>query len=506
VTTRNLTAAVTHGHVVTYGHVIDGQDRPAGTDLIDRYSPATGDLVSRYSAATDADVDDAVRAARAAFDHGTWRDLDGMTRMRLMLRLATLMRDAHQELARLDAAEVGKPLRVARADIDGAIGQVEFAASLAAAVHGDIYTNLGADFTGLLIREPVGVVGVIVPWNFPALILCQKAAYALAAGCTVVIKPSEYTSASAVRIGQLALQAGIPPGVVNVITGTGAAGEHLSRHPDVDMITFTGSTATGRRVLEAAKTNLKKTSLELGGKAAQIVFADADIDDAVEGVLFGATHNQGECCVAGARLLVHDSIADAFCAALVERASHLVVGAGDTDTDFGALIHPAHLESVLAAVSLAQSEGSTLLAGGQRLQGKGFDSGCFLAPTILGDVAPESAAFQQEIFGPVLTVTRFSSIGEAIDLANAVSYGLGNTVWSKNIDTVLTVTRHLKSGTVWVNTSIDGSPQLSFGGVKASGYGREMGRAGLEEFTELKTVQIRTGTRRGTFGLTTGSR
>jgi betaine-aldehyde dehydrogenase len=491
---------------ITYSHVINGDTRRAGTDLIDRYSPVTGELISRYPAATETDVNDAVGAAREAFDHGPWRDLDGMTRMHLMLGLGKLMRDAHDELARLDAAEVGKPLRVARADITGAISQVDFAASLAAAVHGDLHTNLGADFTGLLIREPVGVVGVIVPWNFPALILCQKAAYALAAGCTVVIKPSEYTSASAVRIGQLALEAGIPPGVVNVVTGTGTAGEHLSRHADVDMITFTGSTSTGRRVLEAATDNLKKTSLELGGKAAQIVFADADIDDAVEGVLFGATHNQGECCVAGARLLVHDSIADDFCAALVDRAAQLVVGADDTEADFGALIHPAHLESVLAAVTLAQSEGSTVLAGGHRLHGDTYDRGCFLAPTILGDVSPDSTAFQQEIFGPVLTVTRFISNAEAVYLANAVSYGLGNTLWSKNIDTVLTVMRQLKSGTVWVNTSIDGSPQLPFGGYKASGYGREMGRAGLEEFTELKTVQIRTGIRRGTFGLTNQTR
>lgn len=486
----------------TYRHVIDGVDR--GDDVaefIERRSPVTGEVISLYPRGTELDVDDAVMAARNAFDNGTWSHLDGMARMRVMLALGALMRDHSEELAALDADEVGKPLRVARADITGAIGQVEFAASLAAGTHGDVHTNLGPDFTGLLVREPVGVVGVIVPWNFPALILCQKAAYALAAGCTVVVKPSEYTSASAIRIAQLAREAGFPDGVFNVVLGTGDIGEHLARHADVDMITFTGSTATGRRVLGAAQGNLKKTSLELGGKAAQIVFADADIADAVEGVLFGAVHNQGECCVAGARLLVHDSIADDFTTALVARGADLVVGAGHEEADLGALIHPAHLESVLSAVSAAKTEGSVVLCGGHRLDGEHHRGGCFMAPTILGDVSPTSAAFKQEIFGPVLTITTFNDDSEAIELANAVEYGLGNTIWSKNIDTALTVMRRLKSGTVWINTSIDGSPQLSFGGYKASGYGREMGRAGLEEFTEIKTVQIRTGTRRGTFGL-----
>lgn len=484
-----------------YPHVIDGTAVVQDGPRIERHDPATGKLLSVYGAGGATEVDAAVHAARHAFESGVWSDLDGMTRFQTLMALAELVRANKAEFARLDAAEVGKPLRVAEGDIDGAIAQVEFAASLAVGQHGDVHTNLDADFTGLLVKEPIGVVGVIVPWNFPLMILCQKSAYALAAGCTVVAKPSEFTSASAVRFGELALKAGIPAGVLNVVTGDGRAGQLLAEHADVDMITFTGSTATGRRVLEASKGNLKKTSLELGGKAAQIVFSDADLDDAVEGVIFSATHNQGECCVAGTRLLVEESIAETFIERLTTRAAKVRVGAGDVDADFGALIHSTHLDNVLGAVERARSQGGDVVLGGSRLTGSEYEAGAFVGPTIITKVAPEMDIFRDEVFGPVLTVTTFRDAEHAIELANAVEYGLGNTVWSKNIDTALKVTRKLKSGTVWVNTTIDGSPQLSFGGYKASGYGREMGHLGLEEFCQTKTVQIRTGKRTGTFGL-----
>lgn len=483
-----------------YGHYIDGRILPTPADrTIDRINPATMAVVSVYADGDAADIDTAVCSARHAFESGVWSEISGMERSRVLTGLARLMESHRDELADLDAIEVGKPRRVARNDVDAAIGLVAFAGSLAASVHGDVHTNLGPDFTGLLIREPIGVVGAIVPWNFPLLILCQKIAFALAAGCCVVAKPSEFTSASALRLAELAADAGVPSGVFNVVTGRGAAGQALAEHMDVDMITFTGSTDTGRRVLQASQGNLKKTSLELGGKAAQIVFADADLDDAVEGVVFSATHNQGECCVAGTRLLVESNVAEQFKALLVARARRLTVGG--EDADYGAMIHEQHLDAVLGAVSRAQREGATLLAGGHRLTDGERASGLFMEATILGDVAPSSAAFQQEIFGPVLTVTTFDSVNDAIRLANGVVYGLGNTVWTKNIDTVQRMIRTLRSGTVWVNTTIDGAPQMSFGGYKASGYGREMGRMGIEEFTQLKAVQIREGKRAGTFGL-----
>ncbi|MEO7147255.1 MAG: aldehyde dehydrogenase family protein [Terrimesophilobacter sp.] len=485
-----------------YGHVIDGAIRLGDESAtIERRNPATGNVISVYAGGSGDDIDDAVGAGRRVFDAGTWSEATGMDRMRTLMSLAQLMRDHREELAWLDSSEVGKPLRVALNDTDGAIGLMEFAASLAAVDHGDIHTNLGSDYTGLLIREPLGVVGAIVPWNFPLLILCQKVAFALAAGCSIVAKPSEFTSASAVKLAELALEAGVPAGVFNVITGAGAAGQALAEHMDVDMITFTGSTVTGRRVLEASKGNLKKTSLELGGKAAQIVFADADIDDAVEGVVFGATHNQGECCVAGARLLVQSRIADEFNKRLVERTRALKVGAGDSDSDFGPMIHEQHLTKVLDAVKSAEKDGAIILTGGSRLTGGEYDGHPYMAATVLGNVTARSAAFREEIFGPVLTVTEFDTVEEAIHLANAVEYGLGNSIWTTNLSTALDVMRKLRSGTVWVNTTIDGAPQMAFGGYKASGYGREMGRMGLEEFTQLKSVQIRTGKRSGSFGL-----
>ncbi|GAA3929660.1 aldehyde dehydrogenase family protein [Microbacterium soli] len=487
---------------VRRGHLIDGRIVPGDeAETFERWNPASGVLIARYARGTRDDVDDAVAAARRAFDSGVWSDMDGMGRMRILTRLANLMTEHREELARLDADEGGKPLRVAMNDTGTAIALMEFAAGLASTDHGDIHTNLGTDFTGLLVREPIGVVGAIVPWNFPLLILCQKVAFALAAGCAVVVKPSEFTSGSALRLAELALDAGVPVGVFNVVTGEGETGQALAEHLDVDMITFTGSTATGRRVLEASKTNLKKTSLELGGKASQIVFADADLDAAVEGVVFGATHNQGECCVAGARLLVQSTIAEEFDRRLVERTRRLRVGGAEIDADYGAMIHERHLENVLQAVEHAREDGAVLLTGGTRLEDPAHAGGLFLSPTVLADVAPETDAFQKEIFGPVLTVTTFDTAEEAVQLANGVAYGLANTIWTSDLGRALTVMRRLRSGTVYVNTTIDGSPQLSFGGYKASGHGREMGRAGFEEFTQLKAVQIRTGDRSGTFGL-----
>lgn len=483
-----------------YGHFIDGET-VVGSGVIERSNPATMQLVSVYADGGPADIDLAVASARHAFDSGVWSDLPGMDRGRVLVALSELMRRHREELAELDSIEVGKPLRVARNDVDGAIDLMFFAGSLASGVHGDIHTNLGSDFTGVLVREPMGVVGAIVPWNFPILILCQKVAFAMAAGCTVVAKPSEYSSGSALRLAELAVAAGLPAGVYNVVTGVGAVGQALAEHRDVDMITFTGSTATGRRVLDASRGNLKKVSLELGGKAAQIVFADADLDDAVAGVVFAATHNQGECCVAGTRLLVQASIADEFGRRLVDRMRKVKVGAGDVDADFGAMIHENHLRKVLDAVAAAEHDGARLLTGGRRLDGAEYDPGLFMEPAVLADVRPDSAAFQEEIFGPVLTVTSFDTAEDAVALANGVVYGLANTVWTKDIDTAHDVTRKLRSGTVYLNTTIDGAPQMSFGGYKASGYGREMGRAGLEEFTQLKAIQYRSGKRADSFGL-----
>jgi acyl-CoA reductase-like NAD-dependent aldehyde dehydrogenase len=487
--------------VRTYGHLIDGRDVPAGGALIDREGPATGELIARFADGTADDAARAIAAARRAFDDGPWPRLSGAERSRVLLQMAAAIRERHEQLAQIDAQEVGKPIRLARGDLDATIAQFEYAAALALELHGDAYSNLGAEYLGVVVREPVGVAGLIVPWNFPALIYGQKVPYALAAGCAVVVKPSEFTSGSAVEISRLAAEAGVPDGVLNVVTGYGGTvGQALVDSPDVDFVSFTGSTATGQRVAASAAATSKRVGLELGSKAANVVFADADLDDAIDGALFAVFFNSGECCVSGSRLLVQDSIADEFVERLVARTRELRVGPpSEEDADVGALIHEGHAEKVLGYITSAQEDGARLLTGGRRLDGE-HASGIYVEPTIFDGVKPEMRIFREEVFGPVLSVARFADEAEAIALANDTAYGLANSVWTKNVDTALRLSRALRSGTVWVNTTIDGGPQMPFGGVKASGYGREMGRSGLEEYTEQKSVVFKTGKRDPFFG------
>lgn len=479
-----------------YGHHIGGAWIEA-KQTIERFSPSTGELTATFAAGTAEDVDQAVRAARTAFDSGEWSGRPGADRGRLLAAVAQRIRDDAERLARIEVAETGKTIRTARADILGAAGHFEHAAGLAWQLKGESFENLGPDLSAVNVREPVGVVGLIIPWNFPALILAQKLPYALAAGCTVVIKPAETTSGTACEIVALCSDVGVPAGVVNLVSGHGpVAGQALTEHHGVDYVSFTGSTASGRRVVAASAGNLKRLALELGGKAATIVFADADLEDAVDGALFAITFNQGECCVSGTRLLVEDSIADAFVSELVRRAQALKVGDPyDESTDIGALIHAQHLDQVLDYVQSGLDDGATLLTGGNRLTTDGRDAGQFLEPTVFDHVAPDLRIFQQEIFGPVLSVTRFSTAEQAVALANDSVYGLANSVWTKNLDTAHMVTRRLRSGTVWVNTTIDGAAQLPLGGYKQSGYGREAGQHGMEEFTNVKSIQTRTGKR-----------
>ncbi|MCQ8828732.1 aldehyde dehydrogenase family protein [Streptomyces malaysiensis] len=492
-----MTAPVTARPVRSYGVFIDGAEIQPSTEFITRENPGTQEVVARFAHGDLAQARAAVAAARRAFDQGDWPDRPGQERAAVLRALASLIRRDQETLARIDAEESGKPIRLARGDVATGIALTEYAAALAMTSHGEAHTSLGPDFTGLVTREPCGVVAMITPWNFPLLLLMQKLPFALAAGCTTVCKPSELTSGSTLEIARLAAEAGLDRGVFNVVTGPGATvGHHLAQSRDVDVLSFTGSTAVGRSIVEASAGNLKRLSLELGGKAASVVFPDADLEDAVDGVLFGVLFNQGECCVSGARLLVHQDVADQFVRALVDRVATLRVGAPlDEDADIGPLIHSAHLDKVLAAVDGARAEGARVVAGGTRLTGDGFGAGHFMAPTIIDQVSPTSRLFNEEVFGPVLAISRFRTEDEAVELANAVEYGLANSVWSKNIDTALALGRRLRSGTVWVNTTIDGAPQLPGGGVKSSGYGREMGQAGFEEFTEVKTVQIRSGKR-----------
>ncbi|GAA3774039.1 aldehyde dehydrogenase family protein [Microbacterium kribbense] len=483
------------------GEFIDSADAAP----IDRHAPATDEIISLVQAGGAPEVALAVAAARTAFDEGPWPRMTGLERSVRLSRVADLI-DAHAaELAALDAEEVGKPIRLAEGDIGGAAGLWRYAASLATTMSGSTYTNNGPDFTGLVLREPVGVVGLIVPWNFPALILSQKLPFALAAGCTAIVKPSELTSSSAQLIMRLTIEAGIPAGVIGMVAGDGRAGQALTESAGVDLVSFTGSTATGRRVIAASTGNIKKLSLELGGNAANVVFADADLEDAAAGVVFGVNFNNGECCVSQPRLLVERSVADDFVREVARQTALLKVGQPmERSTDVGALIHAGHLGKVTSYIDGAARFGGEVITGGTRLTDGAFARGQFISPTVIDRVVPDAPAFQDEVFGPVLTVTRFDSRDEAIRLANNVPYGLANSVWSQSIDTVLEVAKGLKSGTVYANTTIDAPPQMPFGGYKASGVGREMGQAGFEEFTELKSVNIRTGKRAGTFAIRVG--
>lgn len=481
-----------------YQHWINGawvESLTGGT--IPRHSPATGDIVAEYAAGNEEDAQRAIAAARLAFDRGPWPRKTGAERGRILYRLAEKMREHKERLALIEAEEVGKPIRMARGDVDTAIALVEYAAGAAQHMHGESYNNMGETFAAMVVREPVGVAGLIVPWNFPLVVLCQKLPYALAAGCTVVVKPSEFTSGSALELVRLAEEAGVPAGVFNLVTGLGGAvGQIIVDSPDVDFISFTGSTATGRKIINGSAGNLKRVSLELGGKGANIVFDDADLEDAIDGTLFGIYFNQGEVCCAGSRLLIDDKIADRFLERLVERARQLKVGNPlEEDTDIGALIHEGHLQKVLGYIASAKQEGAQLLTGGHTAGGSECANGCFVEATIFDRVQPDMQIFREEIFGPVLSVTRFQTVEEAIEIANDTSYGLANALWTKDLDKSMMVSRALRSGTVWVNTMINTAPNLPFGGYKASGTGREMGTAGLDEFTEVKTIQFQMGKR-----------
>jgi len=342
-----------------------------------------------------------------------------------------------------------------------------------------------------VLKEPVGVVGIITPWNFPLLIVSQKLPFALAVGCTTVIKPSDLTPGTTTRLVQILHEEGLPPGAANLVHGGGDVGQWLSAHPDTNMTTFTGSTGVGRRVAAAAADSLKKVSLELGGKNPQVVFPDADLDAALEKVVFGAYFNQGECCNAGSRLLVHEDIADEFTRRVVERSADVLVGDPlDPATKVGALISAHHLDVISDYVALGEKEGASIAVGGRPIPA---ETGRYYHPTVLAGVPKTARVAREEIFGPVLSIVRFADLGEAVEITNATGYGLSAGIWSRSIDTALTYARATRAGTVWVNCYMDGFPEVCFGGYGASGLGRELGRTAIDEYIEHKSIVIRTG-------------
>jgi len=459
-----------------------------------RESPAHDITVGRYPMADQTDTDSAVAAARHAFDSGLWPQMSGADRSKKLLKVADGLRAKKEELALIEVLESGKPISQARDEIDWSAGLWDYAATLCRHIHGDSYNALGESVLGLMIREPIGVVAMITPWNFPLLIISQKLPFALAAGCTCVVKPSELTPGTTLRLGELIDAAGIPKGVVNIVSGYGnPVGARLASHNDVDMISFTGSTVVGRSVVEASRSNLKKVELELGGKNPQIVFADADLDAALDAVVFGVYFNMGECCNSGSRLLVQKNIAKEFTANVVKRAKEVVVGDPlDDKTKVGAIVNQAQLDKIEGFIEAGQREGATLKLGGNRRR---TEQGRFFEPTVFEGVDREMTIAREEIFGPVLSVIPFETVDEALSIANSTPYGLSAGVWTRDIDAAFRLGRGIRAGTIWINTFMDGYPELSFGGYKESGLGRELGRFAIDEFTELKTIQVHLGPR-----------
>lgn len=475
--------------------LIDGQwVTSASGETLQRVAPGHGIPVSRCPAASGMDVERAIAAARNSFDHGPWPRMTGAERSNILLKAADMIEARLDALAWLDAVEAGKPISQCRGEIGGAVDIWRYAAALARNLHGESYNTLGEGTLGVVLREAIGVVSIITPWNFPFLIVSQKLPFALAAGCTVIVKPSELTSGSTLVLGEILLEAGVPAGVVNIITGTGAnAGAPLTSHSSIDMVTFTGSTAIGKLAMATAAQSLKKVSLELGGKNPQIVFPDADLDAFADAAVFGAFFNAGECCNAGSRLILHKDIESEVTAKIAALSRNVRVGDPlDPQTQVGAIITPQHLAKIETYLSGAAADGAETAIGGNALD---LGAGCYMEPTVLSRVMPDMAVAREEVFGPVLSILTFETLDEAVGIANSVDYGLSAGVWSKDMDTCLSVGRRVRAGTVWTNTFMDGAPELPFGGYGQSGLGRELGRHAVEDYTQTKTLNMHIGPR-----------
>ena len=453
-------------------------------------NPATGEEICEIAEADAADVEKAVKAARAAFDRGPWRKMQASDRGRMMHRLADLIEKHGDELAALESLDNGKPVSVAKAvDVGATVACFRYFAGWADKVHGKTIP-IDGDYFCYTRHEPVGVVGQIIPWNFPMLMLAWKLAPALATGNTVVMKPAEQTPLSALRIGELIVEAGFPEGVVNLLPGFGpTAGAAIARHMDVDKVAFTGSTEVGHLIMEAAaKSNLKRVTLELGGKSPNIVFADTDLDDAVEGAHFGLFFNHGQCCCAGSRVFVEEKIYDQFVEKSGARARNRTVGDPfDPATEQGPQVDQSQFDKVMGYIDSGRKEGAKLVCGGERVGDRGY----FIQPTVFADVQDDMKIAKEEIFGPVMSVIPFKTVDEVVARANRTEYGLAAAVWTHDIKKAHSIADSIRAGTVWVNCYNVLDPRAPFGGFKQSGIGRELGEYGLQQYTEVKTVTVK---------------
>lgn len=469
---------------------INGQFVPAKSgNTIDVLNPANGELITKIAAAEAEDIDLAVEAAKNAFP--AWSEMPAAERGRLLLKLADLIEENLEELAQLESLDTGHPIRDSRRlDVPRTAACFRYFGGIADKIEGSVIP-VEQGFLNYVVREPIGVVGQIVPWNFPLMFTSWKLGPALAAGNTVVLKPSEITPLSTLKIAELIKKAGFPDGVVNVVPGYGqTAGQSLAEHPEVGKIAFTGSTRTGQGIINASSSNLKRVQLELGGKGANIVFEDANIDAAVNGAAWAIFHNQGQACIAGSRLVLHENIADVFLEKFIKLAASIRLGDPmDPNTEMGPLTSEAHRNKVLSYTQIAKEQGGKVLLGGEVPADPALQNGFYVMPTIV-EAQPFDRVAQEEVFGPFVTVLRFKDDAEALEIANCTEYGLGSGLWTQNIHRAHSFARKIKAGMCWINSYKRVNPGSPFGGMGKSGYGREMGFEAIHDYTEAKSIWV----------------
>jgi len=472
-------------------HFINGQWQKAATcETFTVINPANEQVLAHLPAGNSADIDSAVQAARAAFDHGSWSTMPGVERAGYLRKIAQIITRRLDELAELEVLDNGKPYAEAKWDIEDTAATFEFYAGLAEDLddNEEVIELAEQGFSSKAIKEPLGVAGAIIPWNFPMLMAAWKVAPALAAGCTMVLKPSEVTPLTALALAEIVVEAGLPKGVLNIVTGLGhQAGQALAEHPLIDKLAFTGSVPTGSKIMAMAANDIKNVSLELGGKSPLVIFEDTDIEKAVEWIMFGIFWNQGQVCSATSRVLVAESLYPALLKRLAEETQKITMGAGDIKgVLLGPLVNASQFEKVKAAIAKGVADGATLLTGGDRP--KSFEKGYFFQPTILTDMAEDSFIWQEEIFGPVVCIKPFSNEQQAIAMANNSRFGLAAAVMSKDLARCDRVAKAFRAGIVWVNCSQPTFVEAPWGGYKQSGIGRELGKWGLNNYLETKQI------------------